>query len=1021
MYRRFLIAIIVSLAYFAASSQLAKQYAFTHFTVSTGLASTRINTMIQDSRGFIWLATINGLQRYDGKKFLTFRHNSEDPLSMPHDNIANLFLDRYNNMWVSTLDNKLGIFDPVSFVYKEIPIRWPSPPENFLGKQFIETEAGEILLYIPTVGFFQYRADNKEFVPEKKLITLPAKWWPHVVKKDPLDNKYWMAADSGLAVYDAVTKNVNYRGHNPDGNPIIKTYENLIDIFSVNLDRQNRFMLYTWMPNEGARVRYLDRKTFQHQTYNLSEEIGVPYHEVSVIMTQNNGRLWIGGHPFLAEFTGGPKAFQAIHNEYMDEQSIKFETVNNIFEDKEQNLWVITDNGVFLFNPSSQLFSSYNLVRTDGKPPMEASAISTVQLKNGDIWIGCWGTGIFFYDRNLNPIQPPPSMRELQHGFSVWSMHQHSKSGKLWMGYQGGGFIIYDPATKKAEEFKVPEFEGRTIRQIAEDKQGNLWFGSQGGHIIKWDMKVAAGDERKGYSLIKARDRKTVIRVFCDNEGYIWAGSAGGGVIKIDPSNNKIIREFTTQGPPSEKLFANTVSDILQYNDTTLLLASSVVTVLNTKTNKLSHITTQDGLPSNNVLCFQIDKRGAVWMGMVNGLVRMNLEKKIFTLYDRRDGIVYDNFNSAGSGSFNDGRVVFTTDRNFLVFEPEKIVRNITPPDAVVTDFRLANKSLKLDSLNSLGEIKLRYDNNSIIIEFGSLSYLRQSKIHYHYMLEGVDKEWQETTDNFAVYNYLPNGKFTFKVFAENADGIASTNITSIPIRVVPPFWKAWWFFALIILLICTVLYMLDKERVVRFNALQSVRSQIASNLHKDINTTLSNINLLSEIAKIKADKDITKSKEYIDQISEKSRRMIDSLDDMMWSIDPSNDSMEKTIARMKEFSEGVEKTHGLKINLQVERKVEKLKIDMKTRHELFLIFKDALNCLTQTFSARNAIITIDMEKGKLALKLQAGRLHADIERVNNCEYLADIHQRAERINAFLDIQNDRKTTSVILEVPVEA
>ena len=143
------------------------------------------------------------------------------------------------------------------------------------------------------------------------------------------------------------------------------------------------------------------------------------------------------------------------------------------------------------------------------------------------------------------------------------------------------------------------------------------------------------------------------------------------------------------------------------------------------------------------------------------------------------------------------------------------------------------------------------------------------------------------------------------------------------------------------------LLYWIDRERMRRLLALQQVRSQIAGNLHTDVTTTLSNINLLSELAKIKADKDISKSKEFIDQIHEKSRRMIDAMDDMMWSIQPENDNMQKTLARMTEFAQGLQKNHDFEIEMIVDNKVRSLELDMKSRHEIFLIFKEALKNVT--------------------------------------------------------------------------
>jgi signal transduction histidine kinase len=217
---------------------------------------------------------------------------------------------------------------------------------------------------------------------------------------------------------------------------------------------------------------------------------------------------------------------------------------------------------------------------------------------------------------------------------------------------------------------------------------------------------------------------------------------------------------------------------------------------------------------------------------------------------------------------------------------------------------------------------------------------------------------------------------------------------------------------------IISIFYLIDRERIKRLQALQKVRTQIARNLHADLNTTLSNISLLSEMAKIKADKDIDRSKEYIDQISDKSRRMIDAMDDMLWSLNPANDNMEKTILRMKECAEGLQNTHGTRIQMEVDEKVKSLKLDMKARHEFFLIFKEALRNIAEQANGSVSLINVDLSDGKLFLKIQNNEVNFNSG--TEAEHSKkEMRQRAKFINGELDILCDKKGVSIILLVPV--
>ena len=202
--------------------------------------------------------------------------------------------------------------------------------------------------------------------------------------------------------------------------------------------------------------------------------------------------------------------------------------------------------------------------------------------------------------------------------------------------------------------------------------------------------------------------------------------------------------------------------------------------------------------------------------------------------------------------------------------------------------------------------------------------------------------------------------------------------------------------------------------------ALQNVRTDIASNLHDEVNTTLNHINLLSEMARIKADKDIDRSKEFIDQISHKSHSMILAMDDILWSIDPQNDSMEKSLLRMMEFADVLKNMFGASIELALDKKVRSLKLDMKTRHDVFLIFKEALRMIVEYSGGRQTLIHIDLFKHKLSVKLQDATANLDKHVAEIDKIIKEMNSKAVLINADLDVQYDKNGIAVILLVPVK-
>jgi len=405
-------------------------------------------------------------------------------------------------------------------------------------------------------------------------------------------------------------------------------------------------------------------------------------------------------------------------------------------------------------------------------------------------------------------------------------------------------------------------------------------------------------------------------------------------------------------------------------------------------------------------------------MSTTSGIFRINIRSKIFIQFDRADGIANDRFIVAASYVLPDGKILFGADNQFVSFDPEKVQINNASPDVRITGFKLANKPLQLDSLLKRKRITLGPDDNSITIEFSGLSYNNTYIIRYK--LEGLEKDWKVADKNFqAIYSYLPPGTYTFLAQSEDAEGHSSKNITRLTFVVNPPFWKTWWFFCLLALVVAGVFYWLDKQRVNKIVALQSVRTEIASNLHDEVNTTLNNINLLSEMARIKADKDIDRSKEFIDQISLKSHSMILAMDDILWSIDPQNDSMEKSLLRMMEFADVMKNLYGAAIEIALDKKVRTLKLDMKTRHDVFLIFKEALRTIVEYSGGRQTLIHIDLFRNKLSVKLQDATANLDKNAAEIDASIKEMNNKAALIHADLDVQYDKKGIAIILLVPV--
>lgn len=988
------------------------KYRFTHIETADGLANNVINDILQDSKGYMWLATNNGLQRYDGNRFLDYHFDLSNQRSLPSDIVAKLIEDEKGNIWVAC-NTGVAIINQFRQRPTRVPIETKARDLQMEVTQLFEDSKKNIWLACRPYGLFCYDKSTQKFIEAKTM--LPSFNWPiRYIAEEKASGNFWFGCDSGLAYYDVKQKTIYNYNNNPINHPLLKDSKLYgVTITGLYISRGNLLMFNTFWTEYPTTTNI----HYENYEYNLNtqalQSYKTPVATNHAYFDDKHGNTWVFADGLFAEKKN--KDFLPVYSRKDDPYGIKARSFYCIYEDEQHNYWVGTENGLYIFNREKERINR-GMVTDHDRNPVESEITDFMELPDGRIWLSTWGSGIYEFDKNFQQQKQYTFLNEPDKlVLMIWSMLR-AKSGTVWIGCQAGRIMTYNPATQTFTKMAPKALDMLTVRTIAEDQQGNIWFGTQHGYIIKFN---SAKNKFIRFSSLAKKDLfGNIHQLYVDKQNNLWACTGAMGLLKIEVATGKILERFQYNKNNPASISGIDVNGVISYNDSLMIVASGGLNILNTKNKKFEKITTQDGLPSNTVLSMQRDEAGNIWAGLAGALVKVKWPSKKIEIYGKEDGVLNSSFQLNGMRVLRDGRLVAGTSKDFIYFNPKSLVSNSVPPDVKITGLNVFQNDINIDSVLTMDDkLRLSYEQSFLTIQFSSLTYL-DDKYTYYYKLEGLDKDWIRTKNLYASYSHLSGGNYTFYVKCENSEGVSSVNTASLKIYIRPPFWETWWFYFLLAAATAGLLYFIHRQHINRLIDMQKVRSRIARDLHDDMGSTLSTINILSEMAKMKIDRDTLVTKEYLGKISDNSSRMMEAMDDIVWSINPMNDNMQKITARMREYATNLFEAKDIEYTFHVDDAVNQIRLDMEARRDFFLIYKEAINNLVKYSNCKNASVKIEIYEYTLVMKIQDNGVGFDVNSADNGNGLANMQKRAQALNAILNIESKLKAgTKVVLEV----
>lgn len=1004
-----------------SAAQEPKHYNFTHYTGESGLISYQVNTTLQDEDGYIWIATNDGIQRYDGIRYKNFRYKSNDPSSIPFKSVLQILKDKRKNLWLLTMDGKVGIFDTKTFIFRSAAVKIKNEAQlkgTIKSKKLITDEYGNVFLLIEGKELATYNEALNEFSAAHNFIPLKPGWSITDFIQLPGTQKYWMSTkDSGMVIYNRASNHLSYSGNNIEQEKIIELAKGISGIEIIFFDKQSRAWLVE-VANGFSNLYRCDINSQQPvmERYSFSKSIA-GFHDVRDFLVQQDGTIWISGANLFARYLEKEKQFEQVYNGKDDDRGIEFVVLTNLMEDREHNIWVATaNNGLYRFNPSQEFFTNVSHIDPATGKTGTGAPVTFMDDKDGSILAGVWGETTFRYDKNLKPIRLDIKGFPGNIAPPIISMSKSKKDHVIWMTALQG-FYKYDQDSRTVKYYNPKQLHNR-IREIEEDQDGNLWLGMQETGVFKWDAKKGAHGFDDGLTNFTAIPPVKIQKIMIDKKGYVWVGTFSAGAYVIDPKTDRVIMHFEQYAKDEKKLPEQSVTAILEYNDSLVMISTNTnIMMYNRLTQSLSYLGNSEKT-SGLINSMEKDAFGHLWVASSAGLYRVTISSKIFVYFNRVDGIGNDNFILSASHVLPDGRILLGSTATMVVFDPKAINTSRNIPNCYITDFKVMNQSLRLDSLLQQKEVVLGPDDNSIIIDLSTLSF--NVPVIIKYKLEGLDKEWK-TADKSQelVYSYLPPGKYILHVYTGDDKGKQGDMPLQLFIRVSPPFWKTGWFFGLMLLLVATLLFWIDRERMKRKEAIQKMRSDIAEDLHEQLSLALGNINVLSEMARLKADKEPQKSKEFIEQIHTKSNNMINAMNDMLWNIHPENDSMHKALERLREHIDALRNLYAVQVDLLVDDNVEQLKLNMKLRQDIFWFLKSGITNMIRT-GAVDCRVHIRLDKSLLVYTIEFDNTNVNNQQQSNLLQRQELDNRLKDTDAVLNVTTHSTKTIVELKIPVK-
>ena len=912
------------------------------WTSKEGLPQNSVISVIQTKDGYLWLGTLNGLVRFDGNHFTVFDENNTPGLNSGR--IVYLFEDSHTNLWVGTDTAEVALMQDGKI--KGFDLGRAGHEGRLLSA--CEDATGMVWLYTADAHLGRYQNGKLE------ILNLNPNPNPLAICRMLIAEKSGPLWIGEYAVGEPWGQMLSFRPSNFHPPTLV-----------IDQSLQAHRLDFILAGQRGGTWRLMDGRVQKWNATQLEKDLG-PYRWSNATVTSacedKAGNLIVGTLGAGIFWYGADGSCQQVSKA----QGLSSDFVVSLCMDRDGNLWVGTD-GEGLNGIRRKIFDT-----PAGLHPWAAQSLS--EDGAGGLWAAFNFHGLSYFITN--------SAQDFGAGrnSNAWTVLVDRKQ-QIWVGTRGEGLFQFQ--TNHFQPAPGAEILGQQIFALFEDHQGWLWAGTQNG-LARWN-----GEDWK---IFTTPDGLVVRAIAEDAEGSLWIGTENRGLVFFEAG------KFISYQKEEDGLPGNDISCLYLDRDGVLWVGTSGHGLARFYKGKWTRYSTDNGLASNSIDYIIEDDTGCLWIGSNAGLMRIQKQSLndfangtvgllSCRTYVETDGLPTREC-SAGSQpaayGTRDGRIWFPTTKGLLSVNPADLKPNRQPPLVMIESVRVGGREQKTNRFSSAWQpsVTIPPGHEQLEIHYTALNFPAPREVQFKYRLEGHETAWTEAGDTrVAYYNKLPPGNYRFHAIACNEDGVWNETGDALDVTVQPQFWQTWWFRTAVILclvgIVVAVVRYLSTQKLRRRlqlleqqEALEKERSRIARDLHDQLGANLTQVALLGEMAE--ADKNSPAEIEsHAQQISQTARETTRSLDEIVWAVNPFNDTLEGLVNYVCKYAQEYLALAGLRYRAEVPVQLPVVNIPPEVRHNVFLAFKEAVNNVVKHAQASEVRVRLQLQPGNFALNIE--------------------------------------------------